>query len=32
MAPALTITDADIDDAAEAWSKSVHTVMNGTSA
>ena len=31
MAPALTITDADIDDAAEAWSKSVHTVTNGTS-
>ena len=32
MAPALTITDADIDDAAEAWSKSLHAVMNGTSA
>ena len=31
MAPALTITDADIDDAAEAWSKSLHAVMNGTS-
>ncbi|MDA2987866.1 MAG: acetylornithine transaminase [Actinomycetota bacterium] len=31
MAPALTIADADIADAAEAWSKSLQTVMNGTS-